>query len=116
MAFNAAADHAISKNPEEVAVNSSKIKVKQRGPYTYRLCVFSNYQNHNTLINSTDGVYKVFNGKDDISNIAIIDIFKGKNGQAILTSLMVQISGFTYDFQNSCRSTYWLSQQEKLKH
>ena len=24
------------QNPEEVAVNSSKIKVKQRGPYTYR--------------------------------------------------------------------------------
>lgn len=24
------------QNPDEVVVNSSKIKVKQRGPYTYR--------------------------------------------------------------------------------
>lgn len=28
--------------------------------------------------NTSDGVYKVFNGKDDISKVAIIDTYKGK--------------------------------------
>lgn len=28
--------------------------------------------------NTADGVYKVFNGKDDISKVAIIDTYKGK--------------------------------------
>lgn len=28
--------------------------------------------------NTADGVYKVFNGKDDISKVARIDTYKGK--------------------------------------
>uniref|UniRef100_A0A8C5W394 Platelet glycoprotein 4 n=1 Tax=Microcebus murinus TaxID=30608 RepID=A0A8C5W394_MICMU len=163
------------QNPQEVMVNSSNIKVKQRGPYTYRVRYLAKdnitqdpedhtvsfvqpngaifepslsvgtendtftvlnlavaaaahiYQNAfvqsvlNSLIkkskssmfqtrtlkellwgykdpfltlvpynipttvglfypynNTADGVYKVFNGKDNISNVAIIDTYKGK--------------------------------------
>uniref|UniRef100_A0A8C6CH15 Platelet glycoprotein 4 n=1 Tax=Moschus moschiferus TaxID=68415 RepID=A0A8C6CH15_MOSMO len=163
------------QNPDEVAVNSSKIKVKQRGPYTYRVRYLAKenitqdpethtvsflqpngaifepslsvgteddtftilnlavaaaphlYPNSfvqgilNSLIkkskssmfqnrtlkellwgytdpflnlvpypvtttvgvfypynNTADGIYKVFNGKDDISKVAIIDTYKGK--------------------------------------
>uniref|UniRef100_A0A8C0CZG8 Platelet glycoprotein 4 n=1 Tax=Balaenoptera musculus TaxID=9771 RepID=A0A8C0CZG8_BALMU len=91
------------QNPEEVAVNSSKIKVKQRGPYTYRVRylakenITQDSETHTvsflqpkgaifepslsvgtesdtfTILNlavayhnTADGVYKVFNGKDDI--------------------------------------------------
>ena len=28
--------------------------------------------------NTADGIYKVFNGKDDISKVAIIDTYKGR--------------------------------------
>uniref|UniRef100_A0AC11AQA1 Uncharacterized protein n=1 Tax=Ovis aries TaxID=9940 RepID=A0AC11AQA1_SHEEP len=163
------------QNPDEVAVNSSKIKVKQRGPYTYRVRYLAKenitqdpethtvsflqpngaifepslsvgteddmftilnlavaavphlYPNSfiqgilNSLIkkskssmfqnrtlkellwgytdpflnlvpypvtttvgvfypynNTADGIYKVFNGKDDISKVAIIDTYKGR--------------------------------------
>ncbi|XP_026979598.1 platelet glycoprotein 4-like isoform X3 [Sagmatias obliquidens] len=103
------------QNPEEVAVNSSKIKVKQRGPYTYRVRylakenITQDSETHTVSFlqpngaifepslsvgtendtftvlnlavayhNTADGVYKVFNGKDDISKVAIIDTYKGK--------------------------------------
>uniref|UniRef100_A0A5K1UBX5 Platelet glycoprotein 4 n=1 Tax=Sus scrofa TaxID=9823 RepID=A0A5K1UBX5_PIG len=90
------------QNPEEVAVNSSKIKVKQRGPYTYRVRylakknIVQDPKTHTVSFlqpkgaifepslsvgtendtftvlnlavahhNTSDGVYKVFSGKND---------------------------------------------------
>ncbi|KAM9650958.1 platelet glycoprotein 4 isoform 1-T4 [Trichechus inunguis] len=178
------------QNPEEVVVNSSNIKVKQRGPYTYRVrylaknnithdpqshtvsflqpnaAVFEPslsvgsendsftvinlavaaaphiYQNAfvqtilNSLIkkskssmfqtrtvkellwgykdpflslvpypinttvgvffpynNTADGVYKVFNGKDDISKVAIIDTYKGKKNLSYWPGYCDMING-----------------------
>lgn len=178
------------QNPQEVAVNSSNIKVKQRGPYTYRVrflakenitqdpedntvsfvqpnaAIFEpslsvgtendnftvlnlavavaahTYQNAfvqvvlNSLIkkskssmfqtrtlkellwgytdpflslvpypvsttvgvfypynNTADGVYKVFNGKDNISNVAIIDTYKGKRNLSYWPSYCDMING-----------------------
>lgn len=178
------------QNPDEVAKNSSKIKVKQRGPYTYRVRYLAKenitqdpkdstvsfvqpngaifepslsvgtendnftvlnlavaaaphiYQNAfvqgvlNTLIkkskssmfqtrslkellwgykdpflslvpypisttvgvfypynNTVDGVYKVFNGKDNISKVAIIDTYKGKRNLSYWESYCDMING-----------------------
>ncbi|XP_070326008.1 platelet glycoprotein 4-like isoform X1 [Odocoileus virginianus] len=178
------------QNPEEVAVNSSKIKVKQRGPYTYRVPYLAKenitqdsethtvsfvqpngaifepslsvgteddmftvlnlavvaapqlYPNSfvqgilNSLIkkskssmfqnrtlkellwgytdpflnlvpypvattvgvfypynNTADGVYKVFNGKDDISKVGIIDTYKGKKHLSYWASYCDMING-----------------------
>lgn len=178
------------QNPEEVAKNSSKIKVKQRGPYTYRVRYLAKenitqdpkdstvsfvqpngaifepslsvgtendnftvlnlavaaaphiYQNSfiqgvlNNLIkkskssmfqtrslkellwgykdpflslvpypisttvgvfypynNTVDGVYKVFNGKDNISKVAIIDTYKGKRNLSYWESYCDMING-----------------------
>lgn len=178
------------QNPDEVAKNSSKIKVKQRGPYTYRVRYLAKenitqdpkdstvsfvqpngaifepslsvgtendnftvlnlavaaaphiYQNSfvqgvlNTLIkkskssmfqtrslkellwgykdpflslvpypisttvgvfypynNTVDGVYKVFNGKDNISKVAIIDTYKGKRNLSYWESYCDMING-----------------------
>ena len=39
---------------------------------SFFLYVFLQYNN------TADGVYKVFNGKDDISKVGIIDTYKGK--------------------------------------
>lgn len=38
------------------------------------LSFFISFQYNNTA----DGVYKVFNGKDDVSKVAIIDTYKDK--------------------------------------
>lgn len=178
------------QNPEEVAKNSSKIKVKQRGPYTYRVRYLAKesitqdpkdstvsfvqpngaifepslsvgtendnftvlnlavaavphiYQNSffqgvlNIFIkkskssmfqtrslkellwgyedpflslipypisttvgvfypynNTVDGVYKVFNGKDNISKVAIIDTYKGKRNLSYWKSYCDMING-----------------------
>lgn len=178
------------QNPDEVAKNSSKIKIKQRGPYTYRVRYLAKenitqdpkdstvsfvqpngaifepslsvgtendnftvlnlavaaaphiYQNSfvqgvlNTLIkkskssmfqtrslkellwgykdpflslvpypisttvgvfypynNTVDGVYKVFNGKDNISKVAIIDTYKGKRNLSYWESYCDMING-----------------------
>ncbi|XP_057589125.1 platelet glycoprotein 4-like [Hippopotamus amphibius kiboko] len=178
------------QNPEEVAANSSKIKVKQRGPYTYRVRYLAKqnitqdsethtvsflqpngaifepslsvgtendtftvlnlavavapqlYPNAfvqiiiNSFIqkskssmfqkrtlkeflwgykdpflslvpypvpttvgvfypynNTADGVYKVFNGKDDISKVAIIDTYKGKKTLSYWPSYCDMING-----------------------
>lgn len=178
------------QNPEEVQVNSSKIKVKQRGPYTYRVRYLAKenvtqdpkdntvsfvqpngaifvpsmsvgtendsftilnlavaaaphiYQNTfvqvvlNSLIkkskssmfqtrtlkellwgykdpflslvpypiattvgvfypynNTVDGVYKVFNGKDNISKVAIIDTYKGQKNLSYWPSYCDMING-----------------------
>lgn len=178
------------QNPDEVAKNSSKIKVKQRGPYTYRVRYLAKenitqdpkdstvsfvqpngaifepslsvgtendnftvlnlavaaaphiYQNSfvqgvlNSLIkkskssmfqtrslkellwgykdpflslvpypisttvgvfypynNTVDGVYKVFNGKDNISKVAIIDTYKGKRNLSYWESYCDMING-----------------------
>ncbi|XP_057587017.1 platelet glycoprotein 4 [Hippopotamus amphibius kiboko] len=178
------------QNPEEVAANSTKIKVKQRGPYTYRVrylakqnitqdsethtvsflqpngAIFepslsagtendtftvlnlavaaaahlypnafvqgvlnslikksksSMFQNRTlkellwgyndpflSLVpypvpttvgvfypynNTADGVYKVFNGKDDISKVAIIDTYKGKKNLSYWPSYCDMING-----------------------
>lgn len=178
------------QNPDEVAKNSSKIKVKQRGPYTYRVRYLAKenitqdlndstvsfvqpngaifepslsvgtendnftvlnlavaavphiYQNTfvqgmlNSLIkkskssmfqtrslkellwgykdpflnlvpypinttigvfypynDTVDGVYKVFNGKDNISKVAIIDTYKGKRNLSYWDSYCDMING-----------------------
>uniref|UniRef100_A0A8C3YTG5 Platelet glycoprotein 4 n=1 Tax=Catagonus wagneri TaxID=51154 RepID=A0A8C3YTG5_9CETA len=178
------------QNPEEVAVNSSRIKVKQKGPYTYRVRYLAKanitqdpethtvsflqpngaifepslsvgtendtftvlnlavaaaphlYPNSfiqgvlNSLIkkskssmfqrrtlkellwgyqdpflnlvpypisttvgvfypynNTLDGVYKVYNGKDDISKVAIIDTYKGKKNLSYWLSYCDLING-----------------------
>uniref|UniRef100_A0A8D0PKN7 Platelet glycoprotein 4 n=2 Tax=Sus scrofa TaxID=9823 RepID=A0A8D0PKN7_PIG len=178
------------QNPEEVAINSSVIKVKQRGPYTYRVRYLAKenitqdpethtvsflqpngaifepslsvgtendtftvlnlavaavphlYSNTfiqgvlNTLIkkskssmfqkrtlkellwgypdpflnlvpypipttvgvfypynNTSDGVYKVFNGKDDISKVAIIDTYKGKKSIYAVFGAEINLKG-----------------------
>ncbi|KAM6152216.1 platelet glycoprotein 4 [Erethizon dorsatum] len=178
------------QNPQEVEVNSSKIKVKQRGPYTYRVRYLAKenvtqdpedhtvsfvqpngaifvpsmsagtendtftvlnlavaaaphvYTNSfvqavlNSLIkkskssmfqtrtlkellwgytdpflslvpypisttvgvfypynNTVDGVYKVFNGKDDISKVATIDTYKGKRNLSYWQSYCDMING-----------------------
>nr|P70110.3 RecName: Full=Platelet glycoprotein 4; AltName: Full=Glycoprotein IIIb; Short=GPIIIB; AltName: Full=PAS IV; AltName: Full=PAS-4; AltName: Full=Platelet glycoprotein IV; Short=GPIV; AltName: CD_antigen=CD36 [Mesocricetus auratus]AAB18646.1 CD36 [Mesocricetus auratus] len=178
------------QNPDEVAVNSSKIKVKQRGPYTYRVRYLAKenitqdpvdstvsfvqpngaifepslsvgtendtftilnlavaaaphiYTNSfvqvvlNSLIkkskssmfqtrtlrellwgykdpflslvpypipttvgvfypynDTADGVYKVFNGKDDINKVAIIDSYKGKRNLSYWESYCDMING-----------------------
>ena len=43
-------------------------------------CFRSNFFLYESLQynNTADGVYKVFNGKDDISKVARIDTYKGK--------------------------------------
>ncbi|XP_069318379.1 platelet glycoprotein 4-like [Eulemur rufifrons] len=178
------------QNPQEVMVNSSNIKVKQRGPYTYRVhylakenitqdsedhtvsyvklngaifepslsvgtekdtftilnlavavvpCIYQNasvQESLNSLIkesnssmfqtrtleeilwgykdpffslvpysvpttigvyypynNTVDGVYKVFNGKDNISKVAIIDTFNGKKKLPYWRSYCSMING-----------------------
>uniref|UniRef100_A0A8C6CGE4 Platelet glycoprotein 4 n=1 Tax=Moschus moschiferus TaxID=68415 RepID=A0A8C6CGE4_MOSMO len=118
------------QNPDEVAVNSSKIKVKQRGPYTYRVRylakenITQDPETHTvsflqpngaifepslsvgteddtfTILNlavaynnTADGIYKVFNGKDDISKVAIIDTYKGKKNLSYWTSYCDLING-----------------------
>ncbi|KAM9698632.1 platelet glycoprotein 4-like [Dama dama] len=178
------------QNPEEVAVHSSKIKVKQRGPYTYRVRylakenIIQDSETHtvsflqpngaifepslsvgteddtftvlnlavatvshlypnsfiqgilNSLVkkskssmfqkrtlkellwgytdpflnsvpnsitttvgvfypynNTADGVYKVFNGKDDISKVGIIDTYKGKKRLSYWASYCDMING-----------------------
>uniref|UniRef100_A0A8C3YTZ6 Platelet glycoprotein 4 n=1 Tax=Catagonus wagneri TaxID=51154 RepID=A0A8C3YTZ6_9CETA len=178
------------QNPEEVAVNSSRIKVKQKGPYTYRVRYLAKanitqdpethtvsflqpngaifepslsvgtendtftvlnlavaaaphlYPNSfiqgvlNSLIkkskssmfqrrtlkellwgyqdpflnlvpypisttvgvfypynNTLDGVYKVYNGKDDISKVAIIDTYKGKKSIYAVFGAEINLKG-----------------------
>uniref|UniRef100_A0A8C6CIV1 Platelet glycoprotein 4 n=1 Tax=Moschus moschiferus TaxID=68415 RepID=A0A8C6CIV1_MOSMO len=159
------------QNPEDMAVHSNKIKVKQRGPYTYRVrylakenitqdpethtvsflqpngaifepslsvgteddtftilnlavaavphlypnsfvqgilnsfikkskssimaCFRSNFFLYVFLQynNTADGVYKVFNGKDDISKVAIIDTYKGKKHLSYWASYCDMING-----------------------
>ncbi|TKC53600.1 hypothetical protein EI555_015433 [Monodon monoceros] len=43
--------------------------------------------------NTADGVYKVFNGKDDISKVAIIDTYKGKKHLSYWPSYCDMING-----------------------
>lgn len=43
--------------------------------------------------NTVDGVYKVFNGKDNISNVAIIDTYKGKKNLSYWQSYCDLING-----------------------
>lgn len=43
--------------------------------------------------NTVDGVYKVFNGKDNISNVAIIDTYKGKRNLSYWQSYCDLING-----------------------
>lgn len=178
------------QNPDEVAKNSSKIKVKQRGPYTYRVRYLAKenitqdpkdstvsfvqpngaifepslsvgtendnftvlnlavaaapHINQNSFVqsmlnvlikkskssmfqtrslkellwgykdpflslvpspisttvgvfypynNTVDGVYKVFNGKDNISKVAIIDTYKGKRNLSYWESYCDMING-----------------------
>uniref|UniRef100_A0A8D2D7T2 Platelet glycoprotein 4 n=1 Tax=Sciurus vulgaris TaxID=55149 RepID=A0A8D2D7T2_SCIVU len=118
------------QNPQEVVVNSSNIKVKQRGPYTYRVRFLAkenitqdpedntvSFVQPNAAIfepslsvgtendtftvlnlavaynNTADGVYKVFNGKDNISNVAIIDTYKGKRNLSYWQSYCDMING-----------------------
>ncbi|KAF4020029.1 hypothetical protein G4228_011808 [Cervus hanglu yarkandensis] len=118
------------QNPEEVAVNSSKIKVKQRGPYTYRVrylakdIITRDSKTHTisflqpkgaifepslsvgtendtfTVLNlavaynnTADGVYKVFNGKDDISKVARIDTYKGKKSFYAVFGAEINLKG-----------------------
>uniref|UniRef100_A0A8D0X313 Platelet glycoprotein 4 n=1 Tax=Sus scrofa TaxID=9823 RepID=A0A8D0X313_PIG len=118
------------QNPEEVAINSSVIKVEQRGPYTYRVRYLAkenitqdpethtvSFLQPNGAIfepslsvgtendtftvlnlavaynNTSDGVYKVFNGKDDISKVAIIDTYKGKKNLSYWLSYCDMING-----------------------
>uniref|UniRef100_A0A8C6CGE5 Platelet glycoprotein 4 n=1 Tax=Moschus moschiferus TaxID=68415 RepID=A0A8C6CGE5_MOSMO len=118
------------QNPEDMAVHSNKIKVKQRGPYTYRVRylakenITQDPETHTvsflqpngaifepslsvgteddtfTILNlavaynnTADGVYKVFNGKDDISKVAIIDTYKGKKHLSYWASYCDMING-----------------------
>uniref|UniRef100_A0A8D0SI17 Platelet glycoprotein 4 n=1 Tax=Sus scrofa TaxID=9823 RepID=A0A8D0SI17_PIG len=118
------------QNPEEVAVNSSKIKVKQRGPYTYRVRylakknIVQDPKTHTVSFlqpkgaifepslsvgtendtftvlnlavahhNTSDGVYKVFSGKNDASKVAIIDSYKGKKNLPYWPSYCGMING-----------------------
>uniref|UniRef100_A0A8B9Y9V9 Platelet glycoprotein 4 n=1 Tax=Bos mutus grunniens TaxID=30521 RepID=A0A8B9Y9V9_BOSMU len=118
------------QNPDEVTVNSSKIKVKQRGPYTYRVRylakenITQDPETHTvsflqpngaifepslsvgteddtfTILNlavaynnTADGIYKVFNGKDDISKVAIIDTYKGRKNLSYWSSYCDLING-----------------------
>uniref|UniRef100_A0A4X2L726 Platelet glycoprotein 4 n=1 Tax=Vombatus ursinus TaxID=29139 RepID=A0A4X2L726_VOMUR len=117
------------QNPEEVMVNSSNIKVKQRGPYTYRVRYLAkqNITQHgdNTVSfaqpngaiferslsvgtendsftvlnlavaynNTADGFYRVFNGKDDISKVAIIDTYKDKKNLSYWLGYCDMING-----------------------
>uniref|UniRef100_A0A8C3YUJ6 Platelet glycoprotein 4 n=1 Tax=Catagonus wagneri TaxID=51154 RepID=A0A8C3YUJ6_9CETA len=118
------------QNPEEVAVNSSKIKVKQRGPYTYRVRylakenIIQDPKTHTisflqpkgaifepslsvgtendtfTVLNlavahhnTSDGVYKIFSGKDNVSKVAIIDSYKGKKNLPYWPSYCGMING-----------------------
>ncbi|XP_006834410.1 PREDICTED: platelet glycoprotein 4-like isoform X2 [Chrysochloris asiatica] len=43
--------------------------------------------------NTADGVYKVFNGKDNISNVAIIDTYKGKKSIYAVFSTEIDLKG-----------------------
>ncbi|XP_023400242.1 platelet glycoprotein 4 [Loxodonta africana] len=43
--------------------------------------------------NTVDGVYKVFNGKDDINKVAIIDTYKGKKNLSYWASYCDMING-----------------------
>uniref|UniRef100_A0A2K5RN53 Platelet glycoprotein 4 n=1 Tax=Cebus imitator TaxID=2715852 RepID=A0A2K5RN53_CEBIM len=43
--------------------------------------------------NTADGVYKVFNGKDDISKVAIIDTYKGKRNLSYWESYCDMVNG-----------------------
>uniref|UniRef100_A0A2K5RN57 Platelet glycoprotein 4 n=1 Tax=Cebus imitator TaxID=2715852 RepID=A0A2K5RN57_CEBIM len=118
------------QNPQEVIMNSSNIKVEQRGPYTYRVrylakenvtqdpedntvsflqpngAIFEpslsvGTENDNFTVlnlavaynNTADGVYKVFNGKDDISKVAIIDTYKGKRNLSYWESYCDMVNG-----------------------
>uniref|UniRef100_A0A2K6SF69 Platelet glycoprotein 4 n=1 Tax=Saimiri boliviensis boliviensis TaxID=39432 RepID=A0A2K6SF69_SAIBB len=118
------------QNPQEVMMNSSNIKVEQKGPYTYRVrylakenvtqdpenntvsflqpngAIFEpslsvGTENDNFTVlnlavaynNTADGVYKVFNGKDDISKVAIIDTYKGKRNLSYWESYCDMING-----------------------
>ncbi|KAM5236985.1 platelet glycoprotein 4 isoform 4-T4 [Ctenodactylus gundi] len=116
------------QNPQEVATNSSRIKVKQKGPYTYRVRYLAkeNVTHENYTVsfmqpngaifepsmsvgtendtftvlnlavaynNTADGVYKVFNGKEDISKVAIIDTYKGKRNLSYWPSYCDMING-----------------------
>ncbi|XP_006834411.1 PREDICTED: platelet glycoprotein 4-like isoform X3 [Chrysochloris asiatica] len=117
-------------NPQDVITNSANIKVKQKGPYTYRVrflakenvtqdpethtvsfvqpnsAIFEpslsvGTENDNFTVlnlavvynNTADGVYKVFNGKDNISNVAIIDTYKGKKNLTYWPSYCDMING-----------------------
>nr|KAF6418038.1 CD36 molecule [Rousettus aegyptiacus] len=118
------------QNPQEVIINSSTIKVKQRGPYTYRVrflakenithdpetntvsfvqprgAIFepslsSGTENDTFTVlnlavaynNTADGVYTVFNGKDDVSKVAIIDTYKGKKNLSYWSSYCDMVNG-----------------------
>uniref|UniRef100_A0A5F9CYW8 Platelet glycoprotein 4 n=1 Tax=Oryctolagus cuniculus TaxID=9986 RepID=A0A5F9CYW8_RABIT len=118
------------QNPDQVVANSSNIKVKQRGPYTYRVRylakenVTQDPEDHTVSFvqpngaifepslsvgtendtftvlnlavaynNTVDGVYKVFNGKDNISKVAIIDTYKGKRNLSYWPSYCDMING-----------------------
>uniref|UniRef100_A0A2K5C2D6 Platelet glycoprotein 4 n=1 Tax=Aotus nancymaae TaxID=37293 RepID=A0A2K5C2D6_AOTNA len=118
------------QNPEEVMMNSSNIKVEQKGPYTYRVrylakenvtqdpedntvsflqpngAIFEpslsvGTENDNFTVlnlavaynNTADGVYKVFNGKGNISKVAIIDTYKGKRNLSYWESYCDMING-----------------------
>uniref|UniRef100_A0A673SP31 Platelet glycoprotein 4 n=1 Tax=Suricata suricatta TaxID=37032 RepID=A0A673SP31_SURSU len=118
------------QNPQEVVTNSSKIKVKQRGPYTYRVRYLAKDNithdtEHHTVSfvqpngaifepslsagtendtwtvlnlavaynNTADGVYTVFSGKDNISQVAIIDTYKGKKNLSYWPSYCDMING-----------------------
>uniref|UniRef100_A0A667GDH4 Platelet glycoprotein 4 n=1 Tax=Lynx canadensis TaxID=61383 RepID=A0A667GDH4_LYNCA len=118
------------QNPQEVVANSSKIKVKQRGPYTYRVRYLAKKnithdpENHTVSFlqpneaifepslsagtendtwtvlnlavaynNTADGVYTVFSGKDNISQVAIIDTYKGKKNLSYWPSYCDMING-----------------------
>ncbi|MEJ1280685.1 CD36 molecule [Cricetulus griseus] len=118
------------QNPDEVVVNSSKIKVKQRGPYTYRVRYLAKENITQDPVDSTvsfvqpngaifepslsvgtendtftilnlavayndtaDGVYKVFNGKDDINKVAIIDSYKGKRSIYAVFGSDIELKG-----------------------
>uniref|UniRef100_A0A8C0RGZ6 Platelet glycoprotein 4 n=2 Tax=Canis lupus familiaris TaxID=9615 RepID=A0A8C0RGZ6_CANLF len=118
------------QNAQEVVANSSKIKVKQRGPYTYRVRYLAKenitHDTENHLVsfvqpngaifepslsvgteddtmtvlnlavaynNTVDGVYSVFSGKDNVSQVAIIDTYKGKKNLSYWPSYCDMING-----------------------
>uniref|UniRef100_A0A8C2RNZ9 Platelet glycoprotein 4 n=1 Tax=Capra hircus TaxID=9925 RepID=A0A8C2RNZ9_CAPHI len=56
-------------------------------PVTTTVGVFYPYNN------TADGIYKVFNGKDDISKVAIIDTYKGRKNLSYWSSYCDLING-----------------------